>query len=67
MALPQEIARILYLNPMARLIDISHNAVLYDVLPSPEVLLYTVIMVIIVFFSGYGIFKRLEKRVVEEL
>lgn len=65
--LPQEIRRIIVLNPMAQIIEMAHNTVLYNVLPSLEDLTYTTVIVVVTFFVGYFIFKRLEGKMVEEL
>lgn len=64
---PEEVKNIIMLNPMAQIIDMSHNVVLYGILPSIENVLYTVSVITVIFFVGYFIFKRLDSRVIEEL
>jgi len=65
--LPENIRQLVMLNPMAQMIEMAHNITLYGTLPSYQDLSYTIGIIIAIFFGGYFIFKKFEKRVVEEL
>jgi len=58
---------ILTINPMALIIDMAHDAVLYNKIPTQENILYTLGITIIILFLGYVIFRKYEKKVAEEL
>ena len=64
---PDYIKNIILLNPMAQIINMSHDVVLYDIIPRSQDMAYTTISTIVIFFIGYGIFKLFERKVVEEL
>jgi len=65
--LPENIRQLIMLNPMAQLLEMAHNIILYGTLPSYQDLFYTIGVITAIFFVGYFIFKRFETRVVEEL
>jgi len=64
---PTRIRDLLMLNPMARIIEMSHDLVLYNTIPDLFDIGYTVIITLAVFIIGLFIFKFLESMVVEEL
>ncbi len=64
---PPNIQQLLYFNPMAQIIDMAHNAALYNTLPTLPNLAYTVTVSFAILVAGYFIFRFYERRVVEEL
>jgi lipopolysaccharide transport system permease protein len=64
---PENIRTIIMLNPMAQIIDMSHDVVIYGIIPSINDVLYTIGIISVIFVIGYLIFRRLESRIVEEL
>ncbi len=65
--LPPDIQKLAIINPMAQILDIARNAALYNSLPAPSSLLYTVIVCFATLAVGYIIFRRYEGRVAEEI
>jgi len=64
---PDKIKELLMLNPMAQIIDMSHDLVLYNKIPEMWNIGYTIIITAVVFVVGFFVFKLLESKVVEEL
>jgi len=64
---PENIRQILFLNPMAHLIDMGHNVALYNKLPTLEGMMYTVIVTFVLLGIGYAIFRKYENGVAQEL
>ena len=64
---PENIQNILLLNPMAQVIDISHNVSLYAILPEMGNILYVICISFGFLVMGYLIFRFFESRAVEEL
>jgi len=64
---PENIRWILELNPLVPLLDIAHDLVLYDSLPSLYSVAYLVGTTCLFFIVGYVVFKLKDKKIVEEL
>lgn len=64
---PANIQKILELNPIATIIDVAHNIVLYNTLPTPTASLYIVGSTAIIFVIGYVVFRLKDKMIVEML
>lgn len=64
---PDNVRKIVMLNPLAQIVEITHNVVLYGKMPSFENISYTFGIILGIFAIGYLIFKRLDVRLVEEL
>jgi len=54
-------------NPLGQLIDIAQQLVIDGQFPQINEWLYTTSFIIIIFFTGYFVFRRLESRIMEEL
>ena len=65
--MPDEIAKLFLLNPLALLMEMTHQVVLFDVIPSTEEFRNSIIATFVIFFLGLGLFKKFEKRMVELL
>ncbi|SHO42846.1 putative ABC transporter, permease protein [Nitrosotalea sinensis] len=65
--LPSKIQDILYFSPMVRIIDMTHDLVLYNTIPSSESILTCLAIVLAIFGTGYIVFKKLEPKIIEEL
>lgn len=64
---PQKIRWVLYLNPLAHIIDAYRNIFLYHQLPALNSVVYMLGASLIVFVVGMFIFKKLEKGFAEEV
>lgn len=64
---PENVRRILELNPLVPLLDIAHDLVLYDSLPSLYSVAYLVGTTCLIFIVGVVVFKLKDKKIVEEL
>ena len=64
---PENIRKILELNPMATLLTISQDLVLYDLLPSIESVLYLTGFTIGILVLGLIVFKKMGNKIIEEL
>lgn len=64
---PETIRTIIMLNPMAQIVNMSHNVVLFGRIPSLQDTAYTLGIISLIFVVGYLIFRKLETRIVEEL
>jgi len=65
--LPQQIQPIIRLNPMVQIINFAHNAVLYNILPTINEVAMAIGTTGVIFAVGYGIFRKLRSRIIEEL
>jgi lipopolysaccharide transport system permease protein len=65
--LPDNIRSLELLNPLAQLIQMSHNAVLFNQLPAFNDFIYTITIVPIFLGIGILIFRKLEPRIAEEI
>lgn len=64
---PDEIKNLVLLNPVAQIIEMAHNTVLYDQLPAFQDVVYTSVVCVGIFFLGLAYFKRKEKDLVDDL
>lgn len=64
---PEHIRWVLYLNPMAHIIDMYRNVLYYQVSPSLGSMFYIIVLSFVVLVVGYFIFRRLEKGFAEEV
>jgi len=64
---PDEVKNFILLNPLAQIVEISHNAVLYGMLPNIIDFLYILGIVVTIFFVGLLIFQKKEKTVIDEI
>lgn len=62
---PENLQKIVMLNPMAMVITMSRNAVLYNIAPAPSDLAYTALSALVILVIGYAIFNRYEPDFVE--
>jgi len=62
-----EVARIIMLNPLATLLEMAHEVVLFNVVPTFEEFRYAIVSCLVIFFIGWALFAKLEKRMVEKL
>jgi len=64
---PENIRQILFLNPMAQLINMAHNVALYNTLPTIEDMTYTIVVIFILLTIGYVVFRKYEGDLAQEL
>ena len=64
---PENIRWILNLNPMASILDMSRDLVLYDSLPNETSALYLIVITCIIFLMGWSIFRSRQRTIVEEI
>ena len=65
--LPEILQKILYFSPIAQIIDISHDALLYDKFPENEVLITVIGTSLLTLIIGYDVYRKMENRIMEEL
>lgn len=65
--LPEAVQNVLQFFPMVQILTMAHHVTLYGTLPSLNSILYAVISVIVIFIIGYGIFRKFQARIVEEM
>lgn len=65
--LPQQVRAIIIYNPMVQILNMAHDAVLYDMLPSKESIAIAIGTTSLVFIVGYAIFRKLSPRIIEEI
>jgi len=65
--LPIEVQNILKFSPMVQIVSISHDLVIYNILPSVESVILAVSTTSIVLLVGYLIFIKLQNKMIEEL
>ena len=54
------------INPLGQLIEMAHKVV-FGELPTMNEWVYSIVLIFAILFVGYGVFQKLEKRVVERL
>lgn len=59
---PERLQWIVMLNPMAQMITMMRNSILYGIAPEPAALISLVVAVFLVLMIGYRIFEHLEPR-----
>lgn len=64
---PENIRVILELNPMAHIISISHNLILYGTPVDINSVYYLLATTFVIFVLGYVVFRRNEAKIVEDL
>ena len=64
---PEEIRRILLINPVAQLLEMAHQTVLYGTLPSLENVVYTIGVIFGIFILGIITFRHYQFKVIEEI
>ena len=65
--LPNELQAILQYSPMVHILNISRDLVIYGILPSTESIIFAVGMTFLIFAVGYGVFRKLSTRIMEEV
>lgn len=64
---PENIRKILEINPLVSILDTSRSLVLYGTLPTALETFYMVISTTVIFIVGYLVFRFKDKRLVEEI
>lgn len=64
---PTDIQRLLLLNPVAQIIDMSHKVVLYGIVPEIDSFLYTGTFCVVVFIVGFIMFQKKSKNIADDL
>ena len=64
---PEKIRWVLYINPMAQIIEAYRSIFLYHQLPDTIGMLYMILVSILIFIIGLAIFRKLEKGFAEEV
>lgn len=65
--LPVTIQKFIYYSPMAQIINMAHDLTLYNKIPSLESVEITLVTTSITLIVGYAIFRKFERRLIEEL
>ena len=65
--LPKFLQEILSYSPIFQIVSMAHDVTLYNTLPEIESILKVVIVTGIIFGIGYGVFKKYQAKIIEEL
>ena len=65
--LPDDIRSIISLNPIVPILEISRGATIYNYWPSNYEISYLLTITLVILVIGYAVFKKLDKKLVEEL
>jgi len=65
--LPTWLQDILQFSPMVQIVTIAHDLVLYNQLPTLQSVGLLIFTTLVIFVIGYSIFKKMEKKIIEEL
>lgn len=65
--LPSYIQSILVFDPMVQILNFAHNAALYGILPDTNEIIITVGITFLIFAIGYGTFRKMSNKIIEEL
>jgi len=65
--MPEEISKIFLLNPVATLIYMSHQSLLFSIFPSLGEIVYSTVISVGLLIFAYLLFKKKEKQMVEML
>jgi len=65
--MPEDIAQIFLLNPLAMIMEMGHEVILYHTVPSLEETIYSVSTSFATLFVGWILFKKIERKIVEKL
>ena len=61
------VRNVLQFSPMVQIVTMAHHVTLYGELPTINSILYAVFSISIIVGIGYGIFRKLQGRIVEEM
>lgn len=65
--LPEYLQDILQFLPTVQILTMAHDLTLYGTLPTISTVAYSIFMTSVILVLGYGIFRKLQVRIVEEL
>jgi len=65
--LPVSVQKIIYYSPMVQIVNMAHEVTLENKIPSLESIEIAVITTFIILGMGYAIFRKFERRLIEEL
>jgi len=65
--LPEYLQNIFQFLPTIQILTMAHDLTLYGTLPSVNTVAYSIFMTAMILLVGYGIFRKLQARIVEEL
>lgn len=66
-SLPQKVHDVLQYSPVVQIFDMGRDLAIYGTFPNPESIKISLVTTAFVFICGYVIFKKVEKRVIEDL
>lgn len=65
--LPDQIQRLLQLNPLVSIMDAAHRITIYGTMPTLDETLHIVISTLLIFLIGYAVFRSKDKQIVEKI
>lgn len=65
--LPESMKNILQYSPMVQILTIAQNVSLYNIIPDQKSLTLVIGTVAVIFLVGYGIFRKFQGRIMEDL
>ncbi len=65
--LPESVRNVLQFSPMVQIVTMAHHVTLYGELPPVNSILYAIFSISIIVVIGYMIFRKFQRRMVEEM
>ena len=65
--LPESVRNVLQFSPMVQIVTMAHHVTLYGELPPLNSILYAILSISIIVVVGYGIFRKFQRKMVEEM
>jgi lipopolysaccharide transport system permease protein len=65
--LPESVRSVLQFSPMVQIVTMAHHVTLYGELPPLNSILYAILSISIIVVVGYGIFRKFQRKMVEEM
>lgn len=65
--LPESVRNVLQFSPMVQIVTMAHHVTLYGELPPLNSILYAILSISIIVGIGYGIFRKFQRKMVEEM
>lgn len=65
--LPEAIRKVLVFSPLTQIFNMAHDVTIFNKIPSVSSVEISIIMTLAIFIVGYSIFKKVQKRTMEDL
>lgn len=65
--LPESIRKVLVFSPLVQIFNMAHDVAIFGTIPSASSIQISIITTLAIFLVGYGIFRKVQKRTIEDL